>query len=156
MRSLLAALLLAASSAPASRAEEPKPTGDLARIQGTWEAQLGPDAGRTIHLDVTGKTLRVWFKGADGQEHQAKGEIRLDESTRPRAMDWLKLTRDGREGPDNPAIYRLDGDTLQIRFPGPDQQRPADFVPDDRGGPTSRSRTAIFQRPKGDPNPRAR
>ena len=81
--------------------------------------------------------------------HSVKAELKLDEAATPKAMDWIRVTRDGQEAPDVPAIYDLQGDTLTIRNGHrPGDPRPSEFRTDPKGDPDQ----VVFARQKAESN----
>src|SRR4051812_2810414 len=114
--------------ASGSLADEPAVTGDLARLQGQWSARIGP---KQIPMTVTikGTTASMTIASPDGQEHESKGEIKIDELARPfKTLDWVKFTRpDGEAAPENLGIYNLEGDSIPICNGGPGRDRPTEF-----------------------------
>lgn len=109
-----------------------EPTGDLKKMQGTWEAvrfvldgkELSARKRQSLRLTVTGR--RGTFT-KDGKT--LHGTYRLDESARPRTLDIL-ITSDGPEkGKKKLGIYELDGDRLRICVsPLEGRQRPEVFA----------------------------
>ncbi|MBX6315430.1 MAG: TIGR03067 domain-containing protein [Isosphaeraceae bacterium] len=126
---LLAALTAAALGAgPAGKV----PEGDLARLQGQWTASAGPKKDIPVVLTIEGASVTVQVTTPQGLKVRAAGEIRLDETTRPRALDWVHFTAlDGQDMPEILGIYELDGDTLRVCNGGPNNNRPTEFKPGD-------------------------
>src|SRR5207244_866457 len=127
MRIVPALLLVAIAVASLATADDGPASGDLAKLQGKWKAKPNPDVDRSVVLEVKGTALTVSIVADRAELGLTKGEIALDEAADPKAMDWTKMARGGQSTKDNRAIYRLDGDTLAIRFPGPDDRRPSAF-----------------------------
>jgi uncharacterized protein (TIGR03067 family) len=118
--------------------------GDLARLQGRWRATVGAKSRTTVVLEIKGRTVSATIAPARGLKVRASGELRLDETASPKALDWVKLTtRDGQEVPDLAAIYRLDGDRLVLRSGGFNDPRPTEF----KAGPGLWDSVLIFERP---------
>lgn len=127
---------------------EPSPTGDLARIQGTWKASGG--AGLTdLVLKVQGSTTRLEAKGSDGQPVVVRSRLALGERSSPKTWtSTLRTQADGRPAPDVKALYELAGDVLRICSNGPGKPRPAEFREGDAGPPT----ITRFDRVQGPPH----
>ena len=109
------------------------PSGDLAKLQGTWQAQAGPGRVCPVTLEVSGCSVKVTVTPPIGPKIEASGELKLDESASPKALDWLRFTgEDGQDFPEVFAIYELvDADTLRVGNAGPSNPRPTEFVPGD-------------------------
>ena len=129
MRNLFSAALCAAMvSVAASGAEEPAPSGDLARLQGQWTATFGPQ-NVVVVLTIKGTSAVLAFGRADGQSIESKGEIKIDEAARPqKTLDWVNFSiANGQTAAPNLAIYKLDGDTLTVCSGGIGGDRPTEF-----------------------------
>ncbi|MFO0958339.1 MAG: hypothetical protein U0800_13070 [Isosphaeraceae bacterium] len=130
MRSLsfaLFALLACVPRVHAGQDPEPTPTGDLARIQGTWKASSGHGLVDLV-LKVQGATTRLEAKDANGLAIVVKSRLALGEDTKPKT--WTSTARvqaDGSRAPDVQALYELAGDVLRICSNGPGKPRPAEF-----------------------------
>ncbi len=106
----------------------PESTNDLSKLQGRWETKVGlaqGDAGfDRDQRECGGRDDR----DAAGRKIQADGELKLDETTSPKALDWVKFTTiDGEEVPEMRAIYRLEEGRLYIRSGGFNDDRPTGF-----------------------------
>jgi uncharacterized protein (TIGR03067 family) len=149
MKRLVAALITVASAA-AFAPSDAEPSGDLAKIQGTWTTQAGPDHAIAVTLTIAGHHATVRLALPSGDTFQARGEVRLDETATPKAWDWVKFTGlDGQELPEIPAIYELDGDTLTVCNGGPANDRPTQF----EAGESSLADLYRFHRQKGNSAP---
>jgi uncharacterized protein (TIGR03067 family) len=114
-------------TAPAAEPERAV-AGDLARIQGCWTAKAGARRELKVMLQIEGRTVQVRIATPRGSTIRAQGELRLDELTTPRSLDWLNFRVAGQESfPDIPAIYALRGETLTICNGGPSGIRPSEF-----------------------------
>jgi uncharacterized protein (TIGR03067 family) len=114
---------------------EPAPTGDLARMQGTWRA-MSSDRGSALVLTVKGAEYRVKTIGPDGDPIVVTGRLELDEKASPKAWNGVQRTQsDGRPMPDLLGIYELDGDTLRVCNNGPGKPRPTEFREGEDGLP---------------------
>lgn len=148
------AFALGLSMIPAIQAQQPARVkaaapaaavqGDLARIQGTWKAQFGPDK-QDLTMVVQGSKSTIRVPAADGGDIKMEAEIKLDETASPRKWDSLKRKIDGEDFPDGAAIYKLDGDRLTVCGGGPGLPRPVEFQASDDGQVT----LVVFTRVKG-------
>ena len=131
MKGALWILVVLASSAPA--AEEARPvTGDLARLQGKWTAKAGPRHEIQVVMDIKGREVSVAIKTPQGLDFQVQGELRLDETTTPRSLDWRKFTGpDQQPLPEVAAVYKIDGETFTVCNGGFLGRRPKEFKPGD-------------------------
>jgi uncharacterized protein (TIGR03067 family) len=104
--------------------------GDLARLQGQWETRVGLRKGTTVRIEIKGRAVAATISTPQGVKIQADGEVKIDETASPKAIDWVKFTTlDGEEVPEVRAIYRIEGDRLVIRSGGFNDQRPTEFNP---------------------------
>src|SRR5271156_5601137 len=100
------------------------------QLQGNWVVtdaeQNGQPLDRIKDGTLTVKDQGIAVKTKSGTE--LKGDLRIDPSKKPRAMDFVHL-----EGPLKDktweAIYELDGDTLKICYAEADsgKERPKEF-----------------------------
>src|SRR4051812_34250335 len=108
-------LLLVAIGTGAS----PSADGDLARLQGRWEAKIGLRKNTVVKIEFKGHSVEATISTPQGRKIQAEGEVKIDETTRPKALDWIKFTTiDGDDVPEMHAIYRLEDGRLYIRSGG--------------------------------------
>lgn len=135
--------MLAIGPAPAPD-DDPTPGGELAALQGTWRATIGPGEDTPLILEIKDARFTLTARPPESEERVLTGELALDAEADPDAMDWKALKADGRELPDNLAIYDLDGDTLKIYSGG--HERPAAFP--DAGDEIARRRVLVFERQK--------
>jgi uncharacterized protein (TIGR03067 family) len=150
MRPLLSALFVTATVAAGAMAAGATPEGDLARLQGPWTTKAGPRRDILVVLEVQGHRARVRITLPHGPTLCVRGELTVDETAAPRALNWTKFVGlDGQDLPDIPAIYEVQGDTFRVCNGGPNGDRPTEFKPGDgvladllvfeRPGPESRS-----------------
>ena len=129
----LLALVLLAPQAPA--ADEPK--GDLALLQGSWSAKVGPEKNIPITLTIKGNDVDLAVARPDGQEARLKGEIKIDDKASPRTVDFLKFsTPGGDDVPTNLGLYKLEGDNWTVCSGGPGNDRPTKFEGGEGAPPT--------------------
>src|SRR4051812_49394876 len=102
-----------APSAPALAAETCV-GGDLARLQGRWVTRAGARQNILVVLDIEGNKAKVDITTPQGLKFQATGELRINESVVPHALDWVGFTGlDSQDLPDIPAIYEVSGQTFR-------------------------------------------
>jgi len=134
--------------ARAPAADEPK--GDLAKIQGSWTAKIGPDKDIPITVTIKGNAVDLVGTTPNGDDFKLKGEIKLDEKASPKTLDWAKFTGpQGNEIPENLGIYKLDGDNWTVCSGGPGNERPAKFEAGEGGPPSLTTWTRV--KPKDAP-----
>ncbi|MFO0951975.1 MAG: TIGR03067 domain-containing protein [Isosphaeraceae bacterium] len=125
---------------PEKKADKPSAElkGDLAKFQGTWTGEAGPERNIPISVEVKGTDVTISLTTPDGDERSMKGELRLDESAKPhKAITWHHFVRpDGSEAPENLGIYAFEGDdTLKVCSGGPGNERPTEFKAGEGGPP---------------------
>jgi uncharacterized protein (TIGR03067 family) len=120
---IAASLLLACLFAPFA---DDEPTGDLKKMQGTWEGLVQLQDEVPILLEIKGDKITVTVKPPEGDEVHLEGKIKLDEKADPRRIDFVEFVgTDGNSMPDNLGIYKfVNDDELMIRTGGPDNDRP--------------------------------
>jgi len=111
--------------------------GDLAKIQGTWTAKVGPQDDIPITLVFKENTVSLVIT-FNGEDRTMKGEIKLDEAAKPnKTIDWVNFKGlEGEEVPVNLGIYKFDGDKFTVCSGGPGNPRPTEFKAGDQGPPT--------------------
>jgi uncharacterized protein (TIGR03067 family) len=108
---------------------------DLAKIQGKWEAKVGPNKDIPLTIEFKDKSAKI-FLSFNGEDREMKGEFKLDETKSPKEWTWTKFENpQGNAVEDNLAIYKLDGDKLTICSGGPGNERPKEFKAGDDGAP---------------------
>jgi uncharacterized protein (TIGR03067 family) len=119
----------------ASAAGEPEsiPTSsDLGRLQGRWAARAGARKEIQVVLTIKGRNVDVAITTPQGIRLKAQGEVKLDEKSSPRQVDWTKfITADEQEFPQMAGIYKLDGDQFTVCNGGMHGSRPKEFKPGD-------------------------
>jgi uncharacterized protein (TIGR03067 family) len=134
MRTLFAALIVVASAAGAWAVEHD--AKDLDLLQGTWKAKAGPNHDFLIVMEIKGHGVHSVITTPEGKAFTLNGELKLDDSTTPKRIDWIKFRRpDGTEAEPNLAIYKLEGDALTICQGGPGRPTPTEFKAGDDGPP---------------------
>jgi uncharacterized protein (TIGR03067 family) len=118
-------------------ADEPAPTGDLARLQGEWTAMFGRQKNIPLVVTIQGTGVTIAITRPNGEEHKSKGEIKIDENARPhKTLDWVNFTtRDGEPAAANLGIYTIKGDSITICTGGPGNERPTEFKAGEGGPP---------------------
>ena len=146
---VLVTLLIAAPSLAQDKPLE----GDLAQVQGTWTAKIGPNKDLPVTLKIKGNAMIVTFTTEPGAAHTVQAELKLDEAATPKAMDWVQVTLDGQEASNILAIYEIRGDLLKLRTRrGQGDPRPSEFLPDPGEGLDQ----AVFTRQDDEANQGAR
>jgi uncharacterized protein (TIGR03067 family) len=136
MKAIASLTLLLASTMNASLLLADEPKGDLAKIQGTWTAPAGPNDEVIISMTVKDSIYTVTYDRGDGTNVELKGEIKLDEKTTPKTLDFVKTQRnDGDDSRDNLGIYTFDGETLKVCVGMPGNERPKEFTKGEDGAP---------------------
>jgi uncharacterized protein (TIGR03067 family) len=136
MNRLVVVLSIASLSVTLTRADDSTPSGDLAKLQGTWTAMVGPERDIPITLEVQKQKVTITGKRPSGDDFTLKGELKLDEKASPRTIDWVKFVGpQGNEAPENLGIYKLSDDTFTICSGGPGNGRPSEFKKGDDGPP---------------------
>src|SRR5882672_1984043 len=79
-------LLLAAGPA------DPAPTGDLAKLQGRWTTSAGPKRDIPVTIEIEGSTVKVDVTSPLGVKVHAEGKLKINESAKPKAIDWIGFT----------------------------------------------------------------
>ena len=134
---ILGLAALASGAAPAVN-------GDLAKLQGRWETRVGLRKATIVRIEIKGNSVAATISTPQGRKIQADGQVKLDESVEPKALDWVKFTTlDGEEVPEVKAIYRLEGDRFYLRSGGFNDERPTEFNP----GEGVWAKVLVFQRP---------
>jgi uncharacterized protein (TIGR03067 family) len=127
MKSAVALSLLlvvgASGAAPTSKVE-----GDLSKLQGRWETKVGLKKGTIVRLEIKGRSVAATILTPQGMKIQADGEVKINETVTPKAVDWVKFTTvDGEEIPEVRGIYRFEGDRFYLRSGGFNDERPTGF-----------------------------
>jgi uncharacterized protein (TIGR03067 family) len=116
---------------------------DLGRLQGRWTARAGSRKEIQVALTVEGRRVDLDVNTAQGIRFRAQGEVKLDEKTSPRKLDWINFSSaDQQEFPQIPGIYKLDGDSFTVCNGGMNGSRPKEFKP----GDGVLSEVVVFQR----------
>lgn len=128
------ALIVAPTLGAPSPADEPK--GDLAGLQGTWTAKVGPNKDVPITLVLKGDAAEITVSRPDGEDIKLKGKVKVDDQASPKTLDWVDFKdRQGDNVPANLAIYRLEGDKWTLCSGGPGNDRPSKFEAGEGGPP---------------------
>ena len=125
-----------------------QPRGDCGRQRpgpapGLLDGPRGARKEIRVILTIRGRQVDVAISTPQGIRVQAQGEVKLDETTSPRQVDWINFTSaDQQEFPQIPGIYKLDGDTFTVCNGGMNGSRPKEFKP----GDGVLSEVVVFQR----------
>jgi uncharacterized protein (TIGR03067 family) len=126
---LAAALILPACGSTGETART-----DHDRMQGTWTV-LSWETGGERYPAEKFNNLRVEIAGDRFVFHEGKTtwemEFKLNPGSNPKSIDLTPP-----DGPANPGIYELEGDTLKVCF-NKGQERPKDFTTSAEGERTS-------------------
>ena len=143
----------AARSGGAAASTASAPQGDLAKLQGSWEAKTGlqPDYADLIWVIRAGR-CNVSVRAPDGVTTIHDVELTIDETTTPKSLDFK-----GGIAPEGPlksisrSIYELDGNTLKICAGYPDGPRPSEF----KAGVEGRAPELLIFERRGNSTPEA-
>jgi uncharacterized protein (TIGR03067 family) len=123
---------------------------DLDRIQGRWTARAGAKREVRVMLEIQGAQVDASIRTPQGIRFQVRGQVKLDETTSPRSLDWVKFSgADQQEFPDIPAIYKLDRGTFTVCNGGLGGRRPAQFA----SGDGILTEVVVFEREPAAPEP---
>ncbi len=104
--------------------------GDLNRLQGRWTAKAGTRHEIHVVIEIKDRGVCAAIKTPQGVDFQVQGELKLDETTSPRSLDWMKLIGpDQQPLPEIAAVYKIDGDTFTVCNGGFLGTRPKEFKP---------------------------
>lgn len=130
LRSLSFVVAVLGFTSAAHAAETVGVAGDLAGLQGVWTGAAGARKKIAVTMEIKGSSVSVKIQPPVGATISATGEIRLDVTTAPKSLDWVRFTAlDGQPLPEILGIYELRGDTFKICTGGPDNPRPSAFQP---------------------------
>jgi uncharacterized protein (TIGR03067 family) len=106
------------------------PESDLGRLQGKWTAQAGQRRELRVALDIQGKRVEAVVTTRLGLNLRAQGEVKIDENTSPRTVDWIKFNGpDQQELPVILGIYKFDRESFVVCTGGFNGDRPTEFKP---------------------------
>ena len=104
--------------------------GDLNRLQGRWTAEAGTRHEIHVMIEIKGRGVCAAIKTPQGLDFHVQGELKLDETTSPRSLDWKKLIGpDQQPLPEIAAVYKIDGNTFTVCNGGFLGARPKEFKP---------------------------
>jgi len=116
---------------------------DMSRLQGRWTARAGARREIRVTLDIQGRRVDADIATPQGVRIRVRGELKLDEKSSPRSLDWIKfMGADQQEFPPIPAIYKIDRDTLTVCNGGLNGPRPREF----KAGDGVLAEVVVFQR----------
>lgn len=105
---------------------------DLGRLQGRWTAMAGARQEIRVVLEVKGQGVTVAITTPQGLDFQAEGELKLDQKTTPRSLNWCNFVGPGQQPlPEIAAVYKVEGDTFTVCNGGFHGSRPREFKPGD-------------------------
>jgi uncharacterized protein (TIGR03067 family) len=105
---------------------------DLARLQGRWTARAGARREVRVGLEIKGQKATATVKTPHGVRLVFTGEVKLDATTSPRRVDWIKFTgADQQDFPPLLGIYTVAGDRFTVCNGGLNGSRPNEFKPGD-------------------------
>ena len=100
-----------------------------------------------VLLEVKGERVCVAISTPQGLDFQAEGELKLDERTTPRSLNWFNFIGPGEQPlPEIAAVYKVEGDTFTVCNGGFHGTRPKEFRP----GEIALADVVIFRRPGSD------
>ncbi len=144
--SLLTSAVIAASLASISAVagtESVPQNSDMSRLQGRWTAHAGARHEIRVTLDIRGQRVNADITTPQGLRIQVHGELKLDETSAPGSLDWIKFVGpDQQEFPPIPAIYKLDRNTFTVCNGGLNGSRPKEF----KAGDGVFADVVVFQR----------
>ncbi len=124
-------------------AESEAQTSDLSRLQGRWTARAGARREIRVTLEIQGQRVNADITTPQGLRIQVHGELKLDETSSPGSLDWVKFVgADQQEFPPIPAIYKLDRNTFTVCNGGLNGSRPKQF----KAGDGVFADVVVFQR----------
>jgi uncharacterized protein (TIGR03067 family) len=105
---------------------------DLAKLQGRWTARAGARREVRVVLEIKGQKATATIKTPHGAKLLLTGEVKLDATTSPRRLDWIKFTgADQQDFPPVLGIYTVEGDRFTVCNGGLNGSRPSEFKPGD-------------------------
>jgi uncharacterized protein (TIGR03067 family) len=127
-----------------ARSDEPTgASGDLALLQGRWSARAGARREVRVLLDIKGQKATATIKTPHGMKLILTGEVKLDQTTSPRRVDWVNFTgADQQEFPPLRGIYAIKGDRFTLCNGGLKGGRPSEF----KAGDGILSEVVVFER----------
>ena len=128
----------------ASWSDEPTAAdNDLGRLQGRWSARAGARREVRVLLEIKGGKATATIKTPHGAKVILTGEVKLDQTTSPRRVDWVNFTgADQQEFPPLRGIYAIKGDRLTLCNGGLKGGRPSEF----KAGDGILSEVVVFER----------
>ncbi len=85
-----------------------------------------------VVLEIKGPKATATIKTPHGVRLLLMGEVKLDATTSPRRVDWIKFTgADQQDFPPLLGIYTFDGDRFTVCNGGLNGSRPSEFKPGD-------------------------
>ncbi|WP_165222310.1 TIGR03067 domain-containing protein [Aquisphaera insulae] len=130
MKTAISTVVLFASLAVSTAFSGEAVQGDLAQLQGRWTAMAGAKKQVQVVMTIRDRVVTVDLKTPTGMNIQVKGELRVDETTSPRSLDWTKFAGpDDQPLPEIAAVYKVEQDTFTVCNGGFLGKRPREFKP---------------------------
>jgi uncharacterized protein (TIGR03067 family) len=149
----LALIVATAVGLANGRASADEPKGDLAKLQGTWSAKVGPNKDFPLTLIIKEDAAEIVVAWPYGDEFKLKGKVKLNDRASPKTLDWVGFTSpQGDEVPPNLGIYKLEGDSWTTCSGGPGNDRPSKFEAGEGAPPTMTTWTRLKEKAKDKPD----
>src|SRR5262249_22587473 len=120
--------VVALIAAPVLAQDQEKPlSGDLAKLQGRWTANAGPQKDIPVEMEIKGTKSTIRLSTPDGADIELSSEIKLDEKADPKKWHWVNRKLNAEPSPDGETIYKFEGASLTICGGNPGVPRPTEF-----------------------------
>src|SRR5262249_17996633 len=88
-------------------------------------------------MTIHGDTLVVTARNSRGVQFRFEGQIQLDETASPKAVDFRNVRHGSKPGPDLVGSYDLNDQTLTLQISGPKHKRSTVFETGSEAGRVS-------------------